>query len=372
MARGPRSRRQNRFTRVRSVEKSAQRGRAKSAISGKKETSAAMPKPADSAAKKNNGAGAAAPAKADQAPGAIHAYRTLDLRGAAEGRCRQDRAPVRLGAPRARPWRPAVHRPARPLWAHPMRGRSERPGLQGRRAGARGMGDPHRRQGGPARGRHGQPEPAHGRGRGANRLARRALEGRRAALARVRRAGLSRGHAAQIPLPRSAPRHDPPQHHEARRDCLVAQAAHERGRLLRVPNADPDRLIARRRARLPGAVADAPRQVLRAAAGAAAVQAAHHDRGLRPLFPDRAVLPRRGRARRPQPGRVLPARYRDELRDAGRRVPGGRAGAARAVRGVRRRQACDASNSRMSATTTPSRNTAPTSRTCATPSSCRM
>ena len=36
-----------------------------------------MPKPADSAAKKNNGAGAAAPAKADQAPGAIHAYRTL-------------------------------------------------------------------------------------------------------------------------------------------------------------------------------------------------------------------------------------------------------------------------------------------------------
>ena len=36
-----------------------------------------MPKPADSAAKKNNGAGAAAPAKAEQAPGAIHAYRTL-------------------------------------------------------------------------------------------------------------------------------------------------------------------------------------------------------------------------------------------------------------------------------------------------------
>jgi aspartyl-tRNA synthetase len=59
------------------VEKSTQRGRAKSAISGKKETSAAMPKPTDSAAKKNNGAGAAAPAKTDQAPGAIHAYRTL-------------------------------------------------------------------------------------------------------------------------------------------------------------------------------------------------------------------------------------------------------------------------------------------------------
>jgi aspartyl-tRNA synthetase len=59
------------------VEKSAQRGRAKPAVSGKKETSAAMPKPIDSAARKNNGAGAAAPAKADQAPGVLHAYRTV-------------------------------------------------------------------------------------------------------------------------------------------------------------------------------------------------------------------------------------------------------------------------------------------------------
>ena len=39
------------------------------------------------------------------------------------------------------------------------------------------------------------------------------------------------------------------------------------------------------------------------------------------------------------PGRVLPARHRDELCDAAGRVRGRRAGAARAVRGVRRRQA---------------------------------
>ena len=65
-------------------------------------------------------------------------------------------------------------------------------------------------------------------------------------------------------------------------------------RLLRVPDPDPDRVVARRRARLPGAVAAASGQVLRAAAGAAAVQAAHHGGGLRPLFPDRALLPRRG------------------------------------------------------------------------------
>ena len=113
-------------------------------------------------------------------------------------------------------------------------------------------------------------------------------------------------------------------------------------RLLRIPDADPDRVVAGRRARLSGAVAHPSRQVLRAAAGAAAVQAAHHDRGLRPLLPDRAVLPRRGCARRPLARRVLSARYRDELRHPGGRVRRGRAGAARRVRGVRRRQAGDA------------------------------
>ena len=48
--------------------------------------------------------------------------------------------------------------------------------------------------------------------------------------------------------------------------------------------------------------------------------------GLRPLLPDRALLSRRGRARRPQPGRVLPARPRDGVRRAGGRVRRGRAG----------------------------------------------
>ena len=52
-------------------------------------------------------------------------------------------------------------------------------------------------------------------------------------------------------------------------------------------------------------------------AGAAAVQAADHGVRLRSLFPDRALLPRRGPARRPPAGRILPARPRDELRRAG-------------------------------------------------------
>lgn len=50
--------------------------------------------------------------------------------------------------------------------------------------------------------------------------------------------------------------------------------------------------FAGRRARLPRAVAHPRRQVLRPAAGAAAVQAAFDGGRFRPLFPDRAVLPR--------------------------------------------------------------------------------
>ncbi len=133
-----------------------------------------------------------------------------------------------------------------------------------------------------------------------------------------------------------------PQHHEARRDHRFDPPPHEGAGLLRIPDADPDRLVARRRARLSGAVAHPSGKILRAAAGAAAVQAAHHGVGLRPLFPDRAVLSRRGRARRPLARRVLSARHRDELRHPGRRVRRRRAGAARRVRGVRRRQAGDA------------------------------
>ena len=115
----------------------------------------------------------------------------------------------------------------------------------------------------------------------------------------------------------------------------IRRRMHRAG-LHRVPDADPDRLVARGCARLPGAVAAASRQVLRPAAGAAAVQAALHDLRLRPVLPDRPLLSRRGRPRRPQPGRVLPARHRDELRHPGGRVRRGRAGDARPVHRVLR------------------------------------
>ena len=67
---------------------------------------------------------------------------------------------------------------------------------------------------------------------------------------------------------------------------------------------------ARGRARVPRALAHQRRPVLRAAAEPAAVQADADDRRLRPLLPDRQVLPRRGPARRPAAG-VHADRHRD-------------------------------------------------------------
>ena len=204
------------------------------------------------------------------------------------------------------------------------------------------MGGAHRRQGAPAPGGHGESRAADRPGRGLYLRDRGAGRRRRSAHAGVRRAGLSGRDQAQIPFPRSQARASARQHHAARQDHRFDPHAHEGGRLLRIPDADPDRFFAGRRARLSGALAHPPGQVLRAAAGAAAVQAAHHGGGLRPLFPDRALLPRRGRARRPLARRVLSARSGDELRHAGRCVRRGRAGDPRRVRGICGRQDGDA------------------------------
>ena len=147
---------------------------------------------------------------------------------------------------------------------------------------------------------------------------------------------ISRGNPPSLPLPRSAPRTAPRQHHAALGGHRLDPPADDRPGLHRIPDADPDRQLARGRARLSRSQPRPSRQVLRAPAGAADVQAIDHGRRLRPLFPDRALLPRRGRPRRPQPRRILPARFRDELRHPGRRVQRHRAGAGRPVRGVRR------------------------------------
>ena len=83
----------------------------------------------------------------------MHRYRSHTCAQLRKSDVGADRAPVRLGASRARPWRPAVHRPARPLRHDADRRRSGFAGLQDGRDGARRMGDPRRRRGQGAHGR---------------------------------------------------------------------------------------------------------------------------------------------------------------------------------------------------------------------------
>ena len=124
-----------------------------------------------------------------------------------------------------------------------------------------------------------------------------------------------------------------------------------------------DEVDARRRARLPRAEPRPPGRVLRAAAVAADLQADPDDCRHGPLLPDRALLPRRGPARR-SAARVHAGRRRDVVRDA-------RTSCSRSLeplmervlwrhRPRRRRR-------RFRACRTPrrSRSTGPTSRTCA-------
>ncbi len=196
---------------------------------------------------------------------------------------------------------------------------------------------PHRRRGARARARPRQLQDRQRRDRGLCPRPRRAGARRRAPAPRLRRCGLPRGNAPPLSLPRPAARGAPPQHDAALGRGALDAGADVGGGIHRAPDADHHRLLAGGRARLPRAVAPPPGQVLRAAAGAAAVQAAPDGGGLRPLLPDRPLLPRRGPARRPQPDRLLPARHGDELRHPGGRVRRHRAGAPRRLRGVRRR-----------------------------------
>ena len=162
----------------------------------------------------------------------------------------------------------------------------------------------------PRPGRHGEREPELRPGRTARLEARDPEPVGDAAV--LPRRGRGRGTPAQASLHRPAPRRDagapapPPRDHA--RDARVPR----RPPLRRHRDADADQGDARGRARLPGALAHAPRQVLRAAAVAADLQAAPDDGRLRPLLPDRALLPRRGPARRPPAG-IHAARRRDLL-----------------------------------------------------------
>ena len=262
--------------------------------------------------------------------GAVAPLSLAHLRRAAQSRHRQQCPAVRLGASRARPRRPAVHRPARPLRPDPGGGRPGQPGLQGGRDGALRVGDPGRRQGARAARGHAQPGVADRRGRGVRRRDRGADRRPRScrfpcSASRTTRKTCGCSIASSICAARRC---------TTTSCCATRSSPRSGGACARAGFFEFQTPILTAsspggRARLPGAVAHASRQVLRPAAGAAAVQAADHDRGLRPLLPDRALLPRRGRARRPFARRILPARPRDELRRAGGRVRGRRARHAR-------------------------------------------
>ena len=131
---------------------------------------------------------------------------------------RAARPPLGLGARQARPWRPAVHRPARPLRHDPMRVRRRLAGLRCGGHGAAGERDHRHRPGGPARDRHGEPKAAHRRDRSL-RAARPVVQSAAEVLP-MQVAGdekFPEDHAAEIPLPRPAARQAAPQHHAARR-----------------------------------------------------------------------------------------------------------------------------------------------------------
>ena len=92
-------------------------------------------------------------------------------------------------------------------------------------------------------------------------------------------------------------------------------AAHDRAGLRRVSDADPDRQLARGRARLPGAEPAASRQILCAAAGAAAVQAiADGRRGSTAISRSRRAFATRPAAPtgRPASSTSSISRYRDQ------------------------------------------------------------
>src|SRR5690606_14270407 len=130
-----------------------------------------------------------------------------------------------------------------------------------------------------------------GRDRGLRARDRNSLRGQGAAGPGFRGARLSGGPAPYLPLPRPAARNAAQYHHEAVGDHAVDPPSDARGRLQRVPDTDSYGFEPRGGARLPGAQPPSSRQVLRAAAGAAAVQAAADDFGLRSVLPDRALLP---------------------------------------------------------------------------------
>ncbi len=172
----------------------------------------------------------------------MHAYRTHTCAALARRACRADRPPVGLGAPQARPRRGAVRRPARPLRAHADRLRR---GFAGAARCSSGLrlesvvtidGNVKARAEGTT-----NPNLPTGEIEVYARAVDRAEPRRGAADAGGGRAGVSRGHPPQVPLPRPAARERARQHDAAQPGHRQPAPAHDRAGLHRVPDPDPDR-----------------------------------------------------------------------------------------------------------------------------------
>ena len=103
--------------------------------------------------------------------------------------------------------------------------------------------------------------------------------------------GGRRGPAAQVPLSGPAQPRGEEQHRPALQRGGRPAPGHDRPRLPGDHHPHPHRFLPRGRPGLSGARPEPPRQVLCPAPGAPAVQAAADDLRLRPLFPDRPLLP---------------------------------------------------------------------------------
>ena len=183
------------------------------------------------------------------------------VRTADRGPRRHRGACGRLGAPPARPRRPDLHRPARPLRDRPARvpPRERSRGARARtRAALRGRGQ-RGRHGHPARSAEREPEPGHRRDRARGEPARDPGRRRDPAIPGRQRLGCRRDHPPAPPLarpaPPPAPAHDraaPPGHRDHARDP-------QRSRLPGDRDAVPHALDPGRGARLPGARPDPAR-----------------------------------------------------------------------------------------------------------------
>ena len=200
-------------------------------------------------------------------------------------------------------------------------GRRARPARRVLRAG-------HRHRAGPAR-REREPRAADRRDRGRRERRRGAGRVGPAAVPDRERRRAQRGGPAQVPVPRHpAGRHG----RRAARPVdggLPGRRRHARARLRQRGDPVPDPVHARGGARLPGPGPAAARQLVRAAAVPAAVQAAADGLRAGALLPARALLPGRGLPRRPA-ARVHPDRHRDVLHHPRGRGRAGR-GAGRAA-----------------------------------------